>query len=116
MVHGIIYAIIDDGYFYIGSTTQSILERMALHISASKNTSRKSKLYKYINEIRGGWEDIIYISLENLECKTLKELKEKEYIYIKKFIDDKLCLNTISDIKTEKIIKFMLYKKKYNIL
>jgi len=81
MVHGIIYAIIDDGYFYIGSTTQSILERMGLHISASKNTSRKSKLYKYINEIRGGWEDIIYISLENLECKTLKELKEKEYIY-----------------------------------
>ena len=49
MVHGIIYAIIDDGYFYIGSTTQSILERMGLHISASKNTSRKSKLYKYIN-------------------------------------------------------------------
>jgi hypothetical protein len=89
---------------------------MGLHISASKNTSRKSKLYKYINEIRGGWEDIIYISLENLECKTLNELKEKEYIYIKKFIDDKLCLNTIYHIKTEKIIKFMLYKKKYNIL
>ena len=82
MVHGIIYAIIDDGYFYIGSTTRSLIERMGNHINASKSHSKKyKKLYKYINEIRGGWEDIIYISLENLECKTLKELKEKEYIY-----------------------------------
>ena len=116
MISGTIYAIIDNEYFYIGSTTQTIESRIGLHISASKNSSKKSKLYKYINEIRGGWKDILYITLENVECKTLKELKDKEYTYIKKFIDDKLCLNTISDIKTEKIIKFRLYKKKHNIL
>ena len=116
MVHGIIYAIIDDGYFYIGSTTQSVLERLGLHISASKNNSKKSKLYKYINEIRGGWKDILYITLENVECINNKELRNKEYEYIKILIKDPYCLNKISDINTENIIKYERFKRKYNIV
>ena len=36
-------------------------------------------------------------------------LKKKEYDYIKKHVDDDLCLNKLSDIKSE----FMLYKRKY---
>jgi len=112
MITGTIYAIIDDGYFYIGSTTQSLLERLGLHISASKNKFSKSKLYKYINNIRGGWVDILYITLEEVECRTIKELKEKEYSYIKPHIGDKFCLNTVVNLKTEKIIKYNQFKRK----
>ena len=117
MVHGIIYAIIDDGYFYIGSTTQSILERIGLHISASKSHSKKyKKFYKYINEVRKGWENIIYIILEEVECINNKELRNKEYEYIKLLMKDPYCLNKISDINTENIIKYERFKRKYNIV
>jgi Uri superfamily endonuclease len=111
MVAGIIYAILDDGYFFIGSTTQSILERITLHINASKSYSKKyKKLYKYINEIRKGWEDIIYITLEEVECNSEYELKKKEYSYIESFINDKKCLNNVQNIKQEYMI---YYRKKF---
>jgi Uri superfamily endonuclease len=109
MISGIIYAIIDDGYFYIGSTTRSLEERLYNHIIDSKSESKKySKLYKYINEVRGGWVDIIYIPLETIECKTEYELKKKEYSYIQPHIGDKFCLNTVSNIKSE----YMIMKRK----
>jgi Uri superfamily endonuclease len=107
---GIIYAIVDNGYFYIGSTTKSLEERMYTHMSdCKKKLNKYSKLYSYINNIRGGWENIIYIILEEIECETITQLKKKEYDYIKKHVDDNLCLNKLSDIKSE----FMLYKRKY---
>ena len=112
MVHGIIYAIIDDGYFYIGSTTRSLIERMDNHINASKSHSKKyKKLYKYINEIRGNWGDIIYITLEELDCASEYELKKIEYQYIEQCINDDKCLNHVGNIKQEYMI---YYKKKYN--
>ena len=52
---GIIYAILDEEYFYIGSTTKSIEERIQQH---KYHKESDMKLYKYINEIRGGWTDI----------------------------------------------------------
>lgn len=108
---GIIYAIVDNGYFYIGSTTQSLEERMYSHINDSKRKLNKySKLYNYINNIRCGWENIIYIILEEVDYEKIEELKKKEYNYIKLHINDELCLNKISNIKSE----YMLYKRKYN--
>jgi len=96
MISGIIYAIIDDGYFYIGSTTQTLEKRLILHISCSKNEKYKLKLYKYINEKRNSnWNDILIIPLETIECETKQELEKKEYQYIKKHINDPYCLNTI---------------------
>jgi len=96
MISGIIYAIIDDGYFYIGSTTQTLEKRLILHISCSKNEKYKLKLYKYINEKKNSnWNDILIISLETIECETKQELEKKEYQYIKKHIKDPFCLNTI---------------------
>jgi Uri superfamily endonuclease len=96
MISGIIYAIIDDGYFYIGSTTQSLEKRLILHISCSKNEKYKLNLYKYINEKKSSnWDDIIIIPLETIECETKQELEKKEYQYIKKHIKDPFCLNTI---------------------
>ena len=88
---GIIYAILDDEYFYFGSTTTSIEERIKSHISLSKNPSKKNaKLYKYINEIRNGWDDILYIILETLDVKSLRELETLEYNYIMKYNNDKV--------------------------
>ena len=94
---GIIYAIIDDGYFYIGSTTETLEKRLINHISCSKNKKFKLNLYKYINEKRNrNWDDIIIITLETIDCETKYELEKKEYEYIKKHIKDPYCLNTIT--------------------
>ena len=106
MISGTIYAIIDDGYFYIGSTTKTLEVRIQQHITDSKKKSNKySKLYRYINEVRGNWDDIIYIPLETVECKTLRELENKEYSYIKPHINDKYCLNILKDPRQKHIIR-----------
>ena len=85
MGKGIIYAILDEEYFYIGSTTKSIEERINKHILESK--TKVIKLYKYINKVRGGWDNIIYICLEEIEC-TKEELQSKEYEYITKYYNN----------------------------
>ena len=83
MITGIIYAIIDDGYFYIGLTTKTLEQRLQQHIACSKNEKYKMKLYKHINEKRkGNWDDIIIIPLETIECETQLELNKKENEYI----------------------------------
>jgi Uri superfamily endonuclease len=114
MISAIIYAIIDNGYFYIGSTKKSLLEQIEEHIVASKSKSKNSKLYKYINKIRGGWEDIIIITLETYECKTEKELQDKEYEKIKEHIKDPLCLNVIKSERQPYIINSYYKKHKKN--
>jgi Uri superfamily endonuclease len=111
MLSGTIYAIIDDDYFYIGSTTKTLDLRMQQHIKDSKTQSKKySKLYKYINNVRKGWDDIIYISLETVECNTEYELKKKEYSYILPHIKDNFLLNTVKSIKQEYLLKFIKNK------
>ena len=112
MISGIIYAIIYDEYFYIDSTTQSLELRMNQHIIDSKRESHKgSKLYKYINEIRGSWKDIIYITLEEVECENIDQLKNIEYKYIEKYINDNNCLNTIKNKKHEYVVRYIRNKK-----
>ena len=112
MITGTIYAIIDDWYFYIGSTTKTLEERLQRHVKDSKTESKKySKLYKYINNVRKTWDDIIYISLETVECNTLRELENIEYSYIKPHIRDEYCLNILKDVSQKHIIKY--YKEKY---
>ena len=113
MISGIIYAILVDEYFYIGSSTLPIEERMKNHYSRSKLTSQKySKLYKYIHEVRGGWDNIVYISLENVECKTLRELENIEYEYITKHKNDEYLLNILKTVNPPYI--FSKYKKKFH--
>ena len=111
MITGTIYAIIDDCYFYIGSTTKTLEVRMLQHIKDSKTDSKKySKLYKYINNVRKGWDDIIYIALERIQCNTEYELKKKEYSYIQPHINDIFLLNTIKSIKQEYVLKYVKNK------
>jgi Uri superfamily endonuclease len=111
MISGTIYAIIDNEYFYIGSTTKTLEARIQQHIKDSKTESKKySKLYKYINEIRGNWDNIIYIPLESIECNTEYELKKKEYSYIEPHINDSKLLNSVKTIKQEYLLRYI--KKK----
>ena len=109
MITGTIYAIIDDCYFYIGSTTKILEVRIHQHINDSKKESKKySKLYNYINNVRKGWDDIIYIVLERIQCNTEYELKKKEYSYIQPHIKDINCLNHIQNTNQE----YLIYSKK----
>ena len=81
--------------------------RVYLKIHVKKN----SKLYDYINEVRGGWNDIIYIIIEEIECKSLRELENIEYKYIKLHINDSNCLNKMLSVQQKYIID--RFKKKY---
>ena len=111
MISGIIYSIIDDGYFYIGSTKRTILERIGEHISDSNSKSKNSKLYRYINKIRNGWEDILVITLETIECETEDELRKKEEEYILEHIKDPFTLNVVQNTKQRYFIS-QFYKKR----
>ena len=113
MITGTIYAIIDDGYFYIGSTTKTLEDRIQQHIRDSKTESKKYlKLYKYINDVRKGWNDILYIPLETIECNSLNELENIEYSYIKPHISDIFCLNILKNPKQKHIIYNYVKKHK----
>ena len=113
MITGIIYAIIDDGYFYIGSTKRSLVERLVEHIEDSKSKSKNTKFYRYINNVRGNWDDIIIITLETIECETDKELRKKEEEYIHNHIKDPYCLNVVQNTKQKYFIS-QYYKKKFH--
>ena len=110
MISGIIYAIIDDGYFYIGSTTSSLTDKLEEHKTSSEGKSKNSKFYKYIRNVRGGWNDILILPLETILCETEKELQNKEMIYILQHSKDPFCLNVIKTDPHKYIIN-RFYKK-----
>lgn len=75
-----------DGFFYIGSTKQSLEQRFYSHKRDSKKYNRK--LYTHINSI--GWDSIKIIILE--ECDdTIRQQREDELI--KASLLDTKCLN-----------------------
>jgi len=94
---GIIYSFIDNEYFFIGSTTNTFDSILLEHKTASEGKSKNSKFYKYIRNIRGGWDDIIIIVLETVECDTFEEVEKIKMKYIKEHISDKFCLNIIKN-------------------
>ena len=55
--------------------------------------------------------DIIYIIIEEIECKSLRELENIEYKYIKLHINDSNCLNKMQSVQQKYIID--RFKKKY---
>jgi hypothetical protein len=88
----IIYKFLIGDYWYVGSTTESIKERMRHHKEASVKHP-EWKLYKYIHE-NGGW-DVVHVELVEFWKHDIRtEVWEKENLYIK--LDDPFCLNTRS--------------------
>jgi Uri superfamily endonuclease len=88
--NGKIYKLVcTDGHFYIGSTTQLLPYRLYHHKeSAKKGTSRA---YQYINSI--GWDNVHIELIEDYPCNTMKELHEREDMYIQLMQNDDNCLN-----------------------
>jgi hypothetical protein len=93
--NGLIYKIeTPDKYFYYGSTINTLDLRIKAHKS-SFNSKYKSdlKLYKKLTQHK--WEDLKFTVVENYQCNNRQELLEQENYYIKQYIKDSFCLNTI---------------------
>ena len=88
-----IYKIISNqepSYYYIGSTVSDLNTRLQRHKSNSKIYPNNKKS-KYFNEIN--WDVKIYL-IENVNVSNKSELLEYENEFIKKYLNDNLCLNT----------------------
>lgn len=79
----------NDGYYYIGSTTQDLKKRLTNHKNLAD--SGVNKAYKYINSI--GWNNVEIKLIEEYPCISKKELNEREKYYLTKSKLDDLCLN-----------------------
>ena len=83
----------DDGYFYIGHTTQHLNKRISDHKERSKiNFYKDMKIYKHILSI--GWDSVkpILISEHALEAK--EQLLKEENKVIEQYFNNPFCLNS----------------------
>jgi hypothetical protein len=90
-LEGIVYKLIINDCYYIGSTFETLKSRILSHKSASKSSkSPNRKVYKFIND-NGGWDNVkVEILFKgDIDEKTLLE-KEQSFIVI---TDDK-CINS----------------------
>ena len=73
-----------DDDIYVGSTTQSLSQRMEKHRSDAKSLGRKSniKLYQKMKEL--GLENFYIELLEKCPCNDIEELRAKEGEWIRK--------------------------------
>src|SRR6266853_2171321 len=80
--NGIIYCIYhntNQSMFYIGSTFQTLRDRIKGHISDSKRSN--NKFYQYVNQF--GWENFSSYVYEELKYVTDVELRIREGLHIK---------------------------------
>lgn len=91
---------------YIGSTIQTLNQRLVGHKSCIKN--RTSKTYREIE--RYGIENIIIELIENFPCNSKKELEKKEGSYIKENYDNIYNINIPHDIR---VYTQIVYTKRY---
>ena len=87
-----IYRLIDDdGFYYYGSTIDTLPNRFSKHKYDAK--TRASRVYKHLTG--KGWEKVKIELVEEFKCANKKELVAKEQEYISNNQSDK-CLNTQS--------------------
>lgn len=78
--NGKIYKLLhNDKIIYIGSTIQSLSERLRCHKKTSK-VKPDIKLYKYIANV--GWDNIMIDLVEECNCNLKKELETRERYFI----------------------------------
>ena len=114
-----------DGFYYYGSTINTLTKRMTDHKKDSKLHADRY-VYIHINDI--GWDEVKCILVENYPCATKKELNEREDYYINKAQkeNDMFCLNfnraSVSQVelkdkqkqyREENKSKIKKYKKEY---
>lgn len=111
---GYIYKIVKEGddHIYIGSTNESLKERLRLHKkNAIKSPNRK--VYKYILE-NGGWDRFKIKKVEKIEYANDSQLKQREEYY-RSIQDKELLLNTYKSYTglTEKEYRRQYQKESY---
>jgi len=110
--NGKIYRIscLDTGKYYIGSTIRTIEERLYKHKHSYKYYLNGK--YHYVSSFDVLENNNYVIELvEEYSCNNKRELNQRESIYIKKCIDDELCVNKRRAFITDEERKE--YDKKY---
>ena len=114
-MRGFIYKISCEDRWYIGSTTQSLEDRLFGHKMSSRRQT--FPLYQYINT-HGGWSNVKMELLEEVEVESRRDLRflEREYLFTCK---DEFCLNSDSpyttqeERKAQKLQAGKVYSKKH---
>lgn len=91
--NGKIYKLVcSDGYYYIGSTRNTLQLRLLDHKKAARIHPER-QLYSHLLQL--GWDNVYITLIENYSCSSKKELNKHEDTYIQeaKNKKDKLCLN-----------------------
>lgn len=97
--NGLIYRIeCKDGYYYFGSTCNSLVKRFENHRLQSKHHPER-RVYKHLNTI--GWENARIVLQERFSCECKMELVQREDHFIRTAKQDPFCLNTICAFSTE---------------
>jgi len=78
-----------DGHYYYGSTTQRLNYRFHHHKHAAKEGT--SRVYTHLRTV--GVDTVIIELVEDYPCNSLKELYEREDLYIQDALHDEMCLN-----------------------
>lgn len=73
----------DQPIIYVGSTTQSLSQRMSSH--RSQSSSKPLPIYKYILDVVGGWDSVKIELYENYPCDSKDELNRREGEVIREF-------------------------------
>ena len=99
---GLVYRLTSrcDGYFYIGSTMNTLANRMKRHKSLLSDPVRcRSPVYTHFNDV--GWENNAVIEqVEEFVGITRTELRQREMDELMKVVDDPMCLNRNRPIRT----------------
>ena len=82
----------DDGYFYIGATTQKLCVRFQDHLSSSKYHPDR-KVYTYFTHEKFMTRQVKITLIEEVECENIEQLRKKEDEHISKHINVPKCLN-----------------------
>ena len=83
----------DDGYFYIGHTTQHLNKRISDHKERSKiNFYKDMKIYKHILSI--GWDSVKPILISEHALETKEQLLKEENKVIEQYFNNPFCLNS----------------------
>lgn len=91
-MRGFIYRLVfPDKKFYIGSTIQTLEDRLAQHKYDSKRRTKTSLLHKHVSKI--SWDDVNMELLEEVDITTEYDIRFVEGEYIRLFRADEDCLN-----------------------
>jgi predicted GIY-YIG superfamily endonuclease len=78
-----------DGYFYIGSSYNTLAKRLGQHKGKALRRPEQ-RLYKHIN---GDWTGVRMVLIEDYPCENKEQLTQREDEHIQKERNNPLCLN-----------------------